>query len=182
MWLLKLLVVRVFRVIVQFITVFWQIFCFWDGFPLQLLSPCPYLHLQPIANCWDIPDKHRKSSRFNCFPTPFPSPWPAASKIWRLSLDFMRSREVLCYKQSARPLDVLCEYCDRATWQDEYEGKLGGQTFGNDVGDGIWGVFEEGHGQFLNLLWALDGGGGTLEETAYSLVGNRIEELIGGYI
>ena len=39
-------------------------------------------------------------------------------------------------------------------------------------------MFEEGHGEFLNFLGALDGEGGTLEETAYSLVGNRIEELM----
>ena len=178
MWLWKLWVGKVFLVIVQFITVSLRIFCFWGGFPLLLLLPYPYLHWRLSANCWDIPGRHQKSFIFHCFPVPFPSPWPAGSRTWRLWLDFMGSRGVLCCRQPARPLDVLCEYCDRAGCGNGYEGELGGQAFGNDVGDSIWSVFEEGHGEFLNFLGALSEGEGTLEETAYSLVGNRIEELM----
>ena len=39
-------------------------------------------------------------------------------------------------------------------------------------------VFEQWHTEFLNLLGALDSKKETLEQTVYSLVGNRIEELI----
>jgi hypothetical protein len=43
----------------------------------------------------------------------------------------------------------------------------------------IGGVLEEWHAEFHYLFGALCGARGTLELTAYSLVGNKIEELIG---
>jgi hypothetical protein len=47
-----------------------------------------------------------------------------------------------------------------------------------EMREGVFGTGEEGHGEFLDFFRGLRGRGVTFEEAAYSLVGNRIEELM----
>lgn len=55
---------------------------------------------------------------------------------------------------------------------------MGWQTFGDEMRKRVLGTGEEGHGEFLDFFRGLYGGGVTFEDAAYSLVGNKIEELM----
>lgn len=59
-----------------------------------------------------------------------------------------------------------------------YVRHLRGQPLGDEMREWVLGRSEEGHGQFLNFLGGLHNERSTFEDAAYSLVGNRIEELM----
>lgn len=66
-------------------------------------------------------------------------------------------------------------------YNDSYERKLHWQSFGNYMSNSVLNPFKTRHTQPLNLLRTLAITCVTLELTAYSLVGNKIEELIQPY-
>ena len=69
-------------------------------------------------------------------------------------------------------------YSYRAELFSPYVRHLRRQSLGDEMCEWVLWASEKGHGEFLNFLRWLHNERSTFEDVAYSLVGNRIEELM----